>query len=356
MAPPQSLEPGSEEQDGDRAPHRCPREIWEQIFSFACLDGGSTGRSLSLVSKYIRDISQCVRYQSITVDGVSRLLALASLLESIPSGSRRVRHLLVSQTPKPPTPIYTLGIELRKPSLASRLRDSFLRRKPEPSKPTRSFISLENSPSLCDVLLRVLNAISHTIETLVIVVAAGTHIALPSPLPALRELTIYGGWNLGFPLVPEPGPGCTFPRLRRLYLVGSYYTPSQVFDTIRAAPNLTHLRFSGLESSVNVPSVVRAILGVRSDYHHLLPHRLPTIPKMLLQARDMAPFHCGCHEGRAHDFEDDTLVRLAEHYPEEEIVVLGPMLWNSLSGQVLEAKRSWLAGLEGRVGFWDETF
>ncbi|KAF7973305.1 hypothetical protein HWV62_15627 [Athelia sp. TMB] len=44
---------------------RVPFEIWIKIFSFACTDAGFTGRSLSLVSKFVRDASAQVKLQKI---------------------------------------------------------------------------------------------------------------------------------------------------------------------------------------------------------------------------------------------------------------------------------------------------
>src|SRR5882757_4218551 len=52
---------------------RCPVEIWTQIFSYACEDGGATGCALSVTSKYIRDTSKSVRHRSVAVCGFTKI-------------------------------------------------------------------------------------------------------------------------------------------------------------------------------------------------------------------------------------------------------------------------------------------
>ncbi|TBU63281.1 hypothetical protein BD310DRAFT_809396, partial [Dichomitus squalens] len=45
--------------------HHLPLELLENIFSYACTDGGHTGRSLSLVSRYFLDVVRPIRYGSV---------------------------------------------------------------------------------------------------------------------------------------------------------------------------------------------------------------------------------------------------------------------------------------------------
>ncbi|KIM74392.1 hypothetical protein PILCRDRAFT_80097, partial [Piloderma croceum F 1598] len=74
---------------------KLPPELCEHIFSFACLDDGYTGRSLSLVSRYISEASKPVRFQSLVVRNLPQAQALASILEKESPLHRRVRHLFV---------------------------------------------------------------------------------------------------------------------------------------------------------------------------------------------------------------------------------------------------------------------
>ncbi|KAL0953795.1 hypothetical protein HGRIS_004979 [Hohenbuehelia grisea] len=80
--------------------NRCPTEIWALIFSYACTDSGRTGRSLSRVSRYFREVSRHVRLQSIAVHGIDQINAFAALLDSTPPRERRVRYLAISTRPR----------------------------------------------------------------------------------------------------------------------------------------------------------------------------------------------------------------------------------------------------------------
>ncbi|TEB28007.1 hypothetical protein FA13DRAFT_825535 [Coprinellus micaceus] len=55
---------------------RLPPEIWLTVFDFACLDEGQTARSLSLVSRRIRALSESHRYRTIKISSTSQMVAL----------------------------------------------------------------------------------------------------------------------------------------------------------------------------------------------------------------------------------------------------------------------------------------
>src|ERR1700733_7083441 len=82
------------------AMERCPPEICSRIYALACVDDGSTGRSLSLVSKYINETSKYTKFQSVAIRSLNQALAFAALLERSPSVGRRVRHLFISTNPR----------------------------------------------------------------------------------------------------------------------------------------------------------------------------------------------------------------------------------------------------------------
>ncbi|KAJ6611455.1 hypothetical protein B0H10DRAFT_1769364, partial [Mycena sp. CBHHK59/15] len=72
-----------------------PVEIWANVFSHTCLDDGSMGRTLSLVSRYVRNASRHVKFQAITINSLTDLTAFVGILESTPPHLRRVRFLTV---------------------------------------------------------------------------------------------------------------------------------------------------------------------------------------------------------------------------------------------------------------------
>ncbi|KAF5344889.1 hypothetical protein D9758_011594 [Tetrapyrgos nigripes] len=81
-----------------------PPELWTHIWSFACTDDGTTGRTLSRVSQYVYATSAPVRLQSITLTGLHDLLAFAYMIRTSPEADRlllRVRYLTVMADPMP---------------------------------------------------------------------------------------------------------------------------------------------------------------------------------------------------------------------------------------------------------------
>lgn len=78
-----------------------PVELWLQIFCFACVDGGETGCSLSLVSKYFRDMSLEVKFQCVAVE-MDQMPILVKALKQAPPEHVKIKHILItthSETP-----------------------------------------------------------------------------------------------------------------------------------------------------------------------------------------------------------------------------------------------------------------
>ncbi len=46
-----------------------PPELWNKIFTFACMDSGATGRALGLVSSAFHDLVHPLALQSLAVQG-----------------------------------------------------------------------------------------------------------------------------------------------------------------------------------------------------------------------------------------------------------------------------------------------
>lgn len=74
---------------------RCPVEVWQRILSLACTDGGYTGCSLSLVSRFMRDAVEPARLHSVMLIGRKRCIAFAALLNHS-SPQTTIRHLFVN--------------------------------------------------------------------------------------------------------------------------------------------------------------------------------------------------------------------------------------------------------------------
>ncbi|KAJ7290702.1 hypothetical protein C8J57DRAFT_1611893, partial [Mycena rebaudengoi] len=72
-----------------------PPEIHMKIYRYACTDDGSTGSSLSSVSKRVREISAEYRYQSIAVCGPAALTGILQALRDVPERLRRIQYLFI---------------------------------------------------------------------------------------------------------------------------------------------------------------------------------------------------------------------------------------------------------------------
>ena len=76
-----------------------PLEIWSSIFDVACLDDGFTARSLSLVSRRLRALSEGHRYHTIKISSTSQIVALEKQLsESGIIAARGMKTRFVSIT------------------------------------------------------------------------------------------------------------------------------------------------------------------------------------------------------------------------------------------------------------------
>ena len=136
--------------------YKCPDEIMDEIFSIACMDGGATGRTLSIVSKRICEVSKVSKYQTLLVNQ-HQLRSLALVLHSLPLSARRVVHLVIQSSNWQP-----------------HVQASYYDR----------FFDIDKN--------RVLTLVAHSLHMLK-VVAYHSQLLLPIPLPSLRDLTLRGG-------------------------------------------------------------------------------------------------------------------------------------------------------------------
>ncbi|TFK21853.1 hypothetical protein FA15DRAFT_623344 [Coprinopsis marcescibilis] len=72
-----------------------PTELWLQICALACTDDGTTGRSLSMTSRFFHNVSKPFKYQSIAISRSRRLATLNIILSRLPKEHRVVKYLFV---------------------------------------------------------------------------------------------------------------------------------------------------------------------------------------------------------------------------------------------------------------------
>jgi len=73
-----------------------PVEIHRKIYAMACMDDGSTGCALSLVSRNVREVSAEFRWYSLAVNGRRPMHRLLMTLMSVPVAKSKVAHLYIS--------------------------------------------------------------------------------------------------------------------------------------------------------------------------------------------------------------------------------------------------------------------
>ena len=195
----------------------CPSEIWSEIYSFACIDDGTTGRSLSLVSRYIHETSRPYKYQSVAVIGPLQLLAFADMIEIVPAEFRHVRCIFIS-------------------AHSRHLNSSPRALSPEYTQRKAAYAALK----------RILFAISDWVRIVhTFFVFYRPFVLLPVELPILEELTVHGPLETS----TDHGLDIKFNSLKRLHLTSSCSPVYLMYRVLKLAPSLTDLCISASDRS-----------------------------------------------------------------------------------------------------------
>ncbi|KAF7308358.1 hypothetical protein HMN09_00684300 [Mycena chlorophos] len=250
-----------------------PPELLSETFQRACTDSGFTGRSLSLVSRYIHTASAPFKYQSLALFGRKQILGFASTLEAL-------------ETPPPTVFLYINGEESEK-ELNRMSQEAFAdfhaayrHLGPEPGQLYYDdafeglFDGLQQSAyrelaafgrTLADAVVVILRSVAPALEVL--------HIALnehatkqmavasagPLELPSLLDLTTCGGFPLahstliGSQTMDTAHSLNPCPTIRSLNIIttsSQWFWTSKYFQNTGIttfAPDLTHLTISGLD-------------------------------------------------------------------------------------------------------------
>lgn len=349
---------------------RTPPEVWVRIFSFACLDTGFTGRSLSLVSKYICEVSKPVKFQSIALHGHDQILAFAALLERIPPHLRRVRNLLVSfywgmkerQERLDVAQVNLFAVRGKLEEDEERLEELCLQIKEledEYKQVVEEIWYAEGQGNFQGQLKKAtsaFNSILCNVASTVEILEVDLEISTPIALPCLTDLTIYAD----FPLLRDGSPifqPCH--SLRRLHLgYDNYQEPSNdFFGYISSfAPSLTHICFSCLQQNADLPAALgRALRLPDADAEEC--HSLPQTVELVLIKPDPVPsggcgnpvikysrmMH-GCRELQAKDHDRVVLLRpSANKKPWEQRQITS------------SEQNDWLDAIVGGKGCWNTS-
>jgi len=214
---------------------RCPNELLMEIASFACTDGGYTGRSLCLVSRRINLYSEPFRFQSILLLNIREVVAFSNLLDSKPPRRRVVRNLCMS---------------IEKPPVS-----------PSANEIAQSGNSVGQEvywePYLCPTVAMtlLLAMVTRYIQILTIITGYPANPSFkvpefPDSLPMLKELHIYAPFGHSGGTIMDSLPNAK--RLTRLHLVEMTsclrLPPNFVASLSHLYPHLTHMRILGLRS------------------------------------------------------------------------------------------------------------
>ncbi|KAI0661343.1 hypothetical protein C8Q70DRAFT_1043941 [Cubamyces menziesii] len=271
--------------------NRLPMEIWREVFTHACTDGGFTGASLMLVCRFFYNASLPIRFRSLSFRSLHQIelfLDYARHYEEGHAGSKlRVHHLLLSfsnasmDTPEssPASSPGTDANDVDQWVTSRRLREE------EKAAWDDKFSQL--LPDLFEL-------VAPHLRTLALLQSDGfTLPPIRNVLPRLRELTLLVGISVmlngedGFQVdgrsrashlrphgseSPEdadiPVLCARFPALERLHVVCGRHRDFRLRDTLahlpRLAPALTHLRISNATYTHEacIPEFLRAALGM----------------------------------------------------------------------------------------------
>jgi hypothetical protein len=361
---------------------RTPPELCEKIYSFACTDTGYTGRSLSLVSKYIHDTSKPVKLQSIAIHGYDQMLAFAALLDKTPPHLRRVRNLLIASrgwdvesNENPYQCWYDARFELHQFRQEDFTEEEGVKQKKALEEECdrqyaigyRKVVAKQKEDEVrgrkgASAFESILLNVSFSLETLEVDLEyhSSRYQTKFVGLPRLTDLTTHGK----FPLMPESHTPTLMPcrSLRRLHI--DAHSPnthtSYFFHSIATfAPDLTHLCISGLQQDEWLGGYLEVALGLREPgIYESQVARLPETIKIVLIKPDAPPLpngRCGTARlrykqllsgSRALQKKDDRVVLLRAR---------PPSILSKDESQFMDKldESDWLYRISGADRFWD---
>lgn len=318
-----------------------PVELWHKIGEYACLDGGLTGCSLSLVSHATRTMTEGVRYTSVALTSQKSCFAFARSLNHF-TFHPAIRHLLISFD----------------------------------AHPTVVDISLTRREDLLDkACLRILALTSPTLVTLVITLhrVGYNNLAIRSGLHFPRLLDLYIPTLLRR-LKPEPpARPSTFPVLERLHTSGSAAPDAlELWEHIaELAPSVETVRLSNVDHNKLLPPLLCILLdlpvllvgdsvsfGVTTDY--FTPHiprataiaaKLPNLKHIIVQPYKDAASFIPSHSTFMQAIMSILLNRIVK-----ATLTNARRLWvaeaaSRMYGNV-QAREDWLDVVSGGTGAW----
>ncbi|TCD66086.1 hypothetical protein EIP91_001844 [Steccherinum ochraceum] len=313
----------------------CPVEIVAHIFSLACTDDDSTSRSLSLVSRGFRAVSEPLQFRCLAISSYDKLKGITQHLSAKPPHLRQVKHLFIDVHPQ--------GNSRRGSGVSSTVA----------------------------LVVELLNIVAPDLQSCTLCTQEHWSALLPLHLPALTELTLYTHLS-----AQSFTQSLQAPKLKFLHIACYSSFPSKLADCFtRIAPDLTHLRISGVSQDRDNGDLLEAVASlspgseaepdVHSDppaTHNMSACAFPASLRTLVVAQAATrairfdSVYC-LYTYLASQLErlgaEDTSGRL-------HVLKLAPykratMYWDFLAydEQVLELREQWRSRLEGGCGCWN---
>ncbi|PIL37459.1 hypothetical protein GSI_01153 [Ganoderma sinense ZZ0214-1] len=255
-----------------------PPELWEQIITAACTDGGFTGTSLALTNKFFNAQSLSIRFYSLSFTSIERIEAFLAFLAAQPNKCRpKIQHLYLSFVGAPNSAWHApLNLWL-----------NWSRERLDQAYKDHNSMEETRSQRFASAMTRLFALAGPHLRTLCIL--EPTQFSLPPlstvTLPKLQELTLEGSCDFLVPEKPSDSPhaktaattpegsqpplSARFPSLERLHCVGrNWFNPKRVLAELaeHTPPSFTHLRFSGMATAGNkFPQNLAVQLGVRLE-------------------------------------------------------------------------------------------
>ncbi|OSX61040.1 hypothetical protein POSPLADRAFT_1182201 [Postia placenta MAD-698-R-SB12] len=324
-----------------------PLEIWARIFCLACTDDGSTGCSLSQVSRYIRAASSEYRLQSIALAGIQQMRSFGDLLVNTRSDYHRVRYLYVSEFLVRQRSTVPFDSEDMEPTGTHRPHDHS----------TDEDRTREEHSIFVATLSRILWLIHPHIQTLTVCLdREGPDTLFETPFPRLTELDIVFEVSRSFRSrddVREPPRIQDLSSLTHLHLDNCAHLLAAFRGRV---PRLAHLRLTEMNPLSSAQYVISRALSTQSESsitasRHPISVDLdafPTLGRIIIQPPG------DVHEGRG-----CCLAKLQDALKSTKIVLLKPedpynklLLHLDSGGRSARSKQEWSERTAGGEGVW----
>ncbi|KAF7290886.1 hypothetical protein HMN09_01267000 [Mycena chlorophos] len=360
-----------------------PPELLTHIFSFACTDTGATGRSLSQVSRYIRNTSATVKLQSVALLGRQQFLKFATFLTSNDmSNIPYTRYLYIGGQESESELNEILSAKREGYAAANAKAIAFAKANPGRKHAQQLQLLRDEAQLILDAsgsamrlfgrdaaraVFAILRHVAPTLEVLYIHVNEYVTRELNESgleLPRLVDLTTC----TGFPLIqPQPSRSgrveCALvpcPTLRRLHIVetNEMWCDTSTFlgaqGITHFAPNLVSLRLSELgqdeDTAVDVASSMRFDIGVPGIARQSIVPLPENVEQVVLKPTSEPDPECCDGYDETYIYHD--LVRYARRLAQksERVVLLQADKEAPERDYLL---REWLDKANGRLWMWD---